>query len=461
MKGESSAGRTRGRRWLYLIPVLVLVLLFTGNSWDWRAAESLGESLARSESRNTAEQIALRVEGMLHERENDLALLAELWHTYPEASRGERFEADASRLVQDEPSYYSINFVDADSIIRHSVSPTIRAELIGLDLKTRPGRKEMHEQVRQSMKPAISPPMELVSGRPGVVIWFPVRAGGLDTPAEGCIAGAFHIEEILRRAVADYSRKTFCIRVCLDGVEAWKAEWPSEGKGHPLESMGASGAVIFLGRTWSIDVHPRQDSVYAELPRGNLIRLGMNLLLSLVIAALLFIALYEVGRVRTSRAQLIEARRDRERLFNLSVDMFCVAGFDGFFKELNPAWTKRLGWSEEELRSTSALEFVHPDDRAATKEQIDRLRAGEAVQMFESRLRTASGGFCSTEWTAIPLIEEELIFGVVRDTTAQREIQAALRESEERFRATFEQAAVGIAHVSADGRFMRVNERFC
>lgn len=67
----------------------------------------------------------------------------------------------------------------------------------------------------------------------------------------------------------------------------------------------------------------------------------------------------------------LEAERDR--LFNLSLDMLCITGFDGYFKQLNPAWSKTLGWREPELLSIPFLDFVHPEDRTVTVEAFKKL----------------------------------------------------------------------------------------
>src|SRR5687767_1246093 len=58
----------------------------------------------------------------------------------------------------------------------------------------------------------------------------------------------------------------------------------------------------------------------------------------------------------------------RDRLFHLSLDMLCVAGFDGYFRQINPAWSRTLGWTEAELLAFSWKDLVHPDDRRASRE---------------------------------------------------------------------------------------------
>jgi PAS domain S-box-containing protein len=73
------------------------------------------------------------------------------------------------------------------------------------------------------------------------------------------------------------------------------------------------------------------------------------------------------------------------RLFELSPDMLCIAGFDGKFKRLNPAWRECVGYSEEEMISRPFLDFVHPDDIEPTGNIAQQLFAGQRVVHFENR----------------------------------------------------------------------------
>ena len=64
--------------------------------------------------------------------------------------------------------------------------------------------------------------------------------------------------------------------------------------------------------------------------------------------------------------RLEQAEAELPSFFALSLDLLCVAGFDGYFKHLNPAWTTALGWTLQGLQDTPFLDLVHPDDREAT-----------------------------------------------------------------------------------------------
>ncbi len=121
---------------------------------------------------------------------------------------------------------------------------------------------------------------------------------------------------------------------------------------------------------------------------------------------------------RERQKQLIE--KERDRLFNYSIDMMCVAGFDGYFRQLNPAWERTLGWTIDELMSKPYIEFVHPEDRentvATTKELSEKK---QIIYNFVNRFICRDGTYKWLSWNSVPLTEEGLIFAVTRDHTTQ------------------------------------------
>ena len=133
-----------------------------------------------------------------------------------------------------------------------------------------------------------------------------------------------------------------------------------------------------------------------------------------------------VGTCRDITKQKL-SNEERDRLFNLSLDMLCVASFEGWFLQLNPAWTECLGWSRTELTSRPSLEFVHPGDRAATQITRAKAAAGEAIRGFENRYLCKDGSFRWLSWNVHPLPESRQVFSVARDVTAAREREKQLR----------------------------------
>jgi PAS domain S-box-containing protein len=117
-----------------------------------------------------------------------------------------------------------------------------------------------------------------------------------------------------------------------------------------------------------------------------------------------------------------------EHVFNFAPDILCKAGKDGFFKKINPAASKLLGYSEEELLSRKIIEFVHPEDREKTRKRQLYLYEGKSYKHFENRYISKNGETVHLSWTARAIEEEEGIFAVAKDVTENRELKNILDE---------------------------------
>ena len=106
--------------------------------------------------------------------------------------------------------------------------------------------------------------------------------------------------------------------------------------------------------------------------------------------------------------------------------MLCIAGFDGYFKRINPSWEKTLGIPIAELLAKPFSEFVHPDDRERTAVEAERLDEGEQVISFENRYRCGDGTYRWLLWNATPSLDSKLIFAVARDVTQRKEAERRL-----------------------------------
>jgi PAS domain S-box-containing protein len=128
------------------------------------------------------------------------------------------------------------------------------------------------------------------------------------------------------------------------------------------------------------------------------------------------------------------AEEDLDRFFTLSVDMLCVANFDGYFLRLNPAWERTLGIPRAELLTRPWLDFVHPDDREATVQAKSTIVNQAALMAFENRYRCADGSYKWLQWSAAAYAHLGLIYAVARDITDRkridRELQVAKRKAE-------------------------------
>ncbi|MBT8398790.1 MAG: PAS domain S-box protein [Gemmatimonadetes bacterium] len=115
--------------------------------------------------------------------------------------------------------------------------------------------------------------------------------------------------------------------------------------------------------------------------------------------------------------QQVSLLKEFQNYFELSTDMLCIAGQDGFFKRVNPAFEQVLGWTQEELLSRSFLDFVHPDDLEKTENEIARLGEGLPTISFENRYMCQDGSEKRLAWNAHPQVGTGLIYAIARDVT--------------------------------------------
>jgi PAS domain S-box-containing protein len=112
--------------------------------------------------------------------------------------------------------------------------------------------------------------------------------------------------------------------------------------------------------------------------------------------------------------------REFQRYFDVSLDMLCIAGPDGYFKRVNPAFRRTLGWNTRQLLAAPFVDFVHPDDVKKTETEIGRLAQGLPTISFENRYKTPQGGYRRLMWTAHPDAATGLIYAIARDITEQK-----------------------------------------
>ncbi|MBA4276040.1 PAS domain-containing sensor histidine kinase [Flavobacterium sp.] len=109
-----------------------------------------------------------------------------------------------------------------------------------------------------------------------------------------------------------------------------------------------------------------------------------------------------------------------KHFFELSPDLLCIAGFDGYFKKINPSVSKLLGYTEEELFSKPISEFIYIDDRNITAAYRNELAKNSPLQNFENRYVTKEGEIIWLSWTSLPVFEEKLVYAVAKNVTHKK-----------------------------------------
>jgi PAS domain S-box-containing protein len=133
--------------------------------------------------------------------------------------------------------------------------------------------------------------------------------------------------------------------------------------------------------------------------------------------------------------------RERDRIWNVTEDLFAVAETDGRIKRVNPAWTRTLGWSEIDVVNKTPESLVHPDDLERTHTELRSLLAGQKTTQFENRLRRRDGEYSWLSWRAV--LDHDVIFGVARDITELKHAEEQLRASERELAQVSRQTTMG------------------
>jgi PAS domain S-box-containing protein len=143
---------------------------------------------------------------------------------------------------------------------------------------------------------------------------------------------------------------------------------------------------------------------------------------------LIFVLLAQRKRRRSAEGDLRRKTEELDRFFSMSLDLLCIADTEGYFLRLNPAWEKTLGFGLAELMSKPFLEFVHPEDVAATRRVMRTLSDGGQILDFTNRYRRKDGVYRQMMWSAAAA--GDLIYAAARDVTDRIEAEAAMQERE-------------------------------
>ncbi|MCW8930449.1 MAG: PAS domain S-box protein [Gammaproteobacteria bacterium] len=146
--------------------------------------------------------------------------------------------------------------------------------------------------------------------------------------------------------------------------------------------------------------------------------------------------------------------------FELSVELHCIAGIDGYFKLVNPAFEKTLGYSKEELTEQPFLYFVHEDDQKSTQKVLNELSLGLPIIDFENRYRCKDGTYKWVLWTSMPFPSEEVVYAVGRDITENKRASEKLKKSYYYIDSIFRAAPIGIGLVK-ERILKEVNNKLC
>lgn len=137
----------------------------------------------------------------------------------------------------------------------------------------------------------------------------------------------------------------------------------------------------------------------------------------------------EVEALRRRVVELTQELEEQGMFFYLSLDLLCIAGLDGYFKQMNPTWERVLGFTIEELMAKPFMDIVHSGDHAVTLTEVERLAASGSTIRLENRCRCQDGSYRWISWNATRIPDQPTFYAAGRDITEQRRTEEALCRS--------------------------------
>ncbi|MCK9591037.1 MAG: PAS domain S-box protein [Methanoregula sp.] len=172
-----------------------------------------------------------------------------------------------------------------------------------------------------------------------------------------------------------------------------------------------------------------------------------------------FIGYRGIDRDITDRKMAEEKLREKtdelDQYFSASLDLFCIADTNGFFRRLNPEWERDLGYTLAEMEGHRFLDFVHPDDMQATLSAIADLASQKVVIHFTNRFRHKDGSYRWIEWKSYP--KGKRIFAVARDITERKQAEREIRKARDMFRTFVDHSYDAVFISDLNGRVLDVN----
>jgi len=393
----------------------------------------------------------------------------------------------ARKVVEDIEGLDALAWTDATARVLGRYPETARLESPGSNPSTDKLRAEAVVVVRGSLRTALTAPLQ---GGNTVEAYVPMRRG---TDLGGLLVARFDLRKLLRNIITSRLAPGFAATV-HDGSE--RIDLQADGNDRGGVQWEREAVVTVANRGWAVGIRPTAialDRLHSSAPA---IGLFSGIAVSLLLGWAVF--LVEAARSRTRLSELARTRLEAEieqreaaeqtldQFFDVSPDMLCLAGFDGYFKKLNPAWQATLGWSTGQLLEQPFASFVHPDDLEATTRVAAEQQHGDVVRSFENRYRTPDGSYRWLQWYSRADLARGIMVAAARDITGEkaareallegrtllearvaertRELERthlALRQSDELFRRMFEESPIGIVFLGIDHTISRTNRAFC
>jgi len=472
---ESRKAHRGAPRWL---PFLIGAGVVTATLLLWQGL-LVREHLALEQTvQLTATHVKSELIARMDARILALMRLATRWERWGQPKQ-EEWGTDAELILRDFPGFQAISWIDPSLHVRWIVPLAGNEAAVGTNAVFEGRRRSTLEAARSRHAVMISPIVDLVQGGKGFIVYAPIFT---DEQFSGAIGGVFR-PQVLFDALLQNVALGYALVLSAENGELYRREPKDQ---HLASEWSQETTIALPGVTWRVRVWPQPamlEQARSALPGWGL---ATGLLFALLLGATTLFAQTanrqaryvertnrELKRENTQRQRLEEATRESEARYRAVSELTSDYAFfyafepDGAIQYawITDAFTRLTGSTIEDLRQKGWQSVVYPPDLPLGEQQLRAVNANRE-DAREFRLQAPDGAVRWVRQHIRPLWDERQgrvvgAYGAGQDITEHRQMDEALRASEERFRRAFYDAATGMALVALDGRFLQVNATMC
>ncbi len=352
------------------------------------------------------------------------------------------FQLRTNQYLANNPELLNVVWIDASGKVRWT-APFDTTDWLPGDAMT-PEQGQVARHAREIGRAAYGQPYRGASGSALVEVFIPVQRG---RSPWGMVAAVYSVDGLLHHLVPSWFSDKY--RLVL-----------TDGNGEPLASNATSTNATDSSLSSLIVFDPPGNglALRATAFRGEA-ELPSALPVALIIG-LSVLVFWSLWAQRGHMLRRIKVEKERDRIFNLSLDVLCTMTLDGHYRRLNPAFERILGYAVDDMVGRPLLELVHPDDLDGAREQMRLLAEGRPAT-FEARMKCADDRYKWLVWSANPVPGERVVYAVAHNVTDRKAAEDAWR-AESAFRKAMEESVLtGLRATDMKGRIIYVNRAFC
>jgi hypothetical protein len=350
------------------------------------------------------------------------------------------FQVRADQYIANNAELANIVWVDGGEVAKWSAPFDTTDWLVGEPLTRQ--QAAIFRVARERGRPVYGEAYTNPRGHGVLEVYVPIRRG---QQFLGSVVAAYSLDGMVRHLIPSWLSEKYRIALFGRGGELLAANSRiralDESLSYQIPLDPPGNGLVLQATAFRV-----QGAVPRSLPTATIV--GLSLLM-----------LWSLWLLRGHRRGREQVEKERDRLFNLSLDMLCIVGLDSGFRRCNPAFERVLGYRPEDLPGRNLLDLVHAEDVAATVDRLRALAVGRP-ESFEIRCRCADGQYKWLAWSINPVPEEKLLYAVAHDITDRKAAEEALR-AEYSFRKAMEESVVtGMRAIDLTGRIIYVNPAF-